>query len=422
MDKTQSHIQSKHRSTLTANPNESGYIEAGKLLVLCGLMLVLFHSLFALFFTFDNGNKLYHKPVAPKITVERHASMKPLTRWNPEEKVPQEINIDTCFFKALPLIAVNNPLSHPHISQIGSVTYYPPSIRVSDSFTASVVQYQNQDSGICRVPDKRTSLRAELIRPEDLDYGRYKSFIRKDKSDRQHIQGFIHIPTVWGMQLKPPDSLKRSVIDITMAMNRYTNICAESDPHLFLDSHKLLDTPFIFITTDQTFELNEIERKNLRDYLKNGGFVVLDNGNPTHPNGPGEVSLRQMLHDSLGAHARFEPIPVNHPVYHCFFDFDDGPPNGSETYAFIPPQVNMGYSGETRTFWLPKPVYYLEGIWMNGHLSAIYSDKGFFERWKTNPRFSLENNTPRLKMCVNFVMYALLREDSITQKISDRYY
>ena len=387
MVKPQVHIRHKLDTIISRvlrKNRENGYLKLGRFVALCGLMLVLFHSIFALFFSFDKEKKLHSEKPDGKITIQNPLPQKALERFGSDKLLPPRFDIKNIRYKTVSSFTAVYPLSQSDFSLIDTVTCNPSSICISDEFTASVTHGRNQENGIFRENNNRISLKQELIRPEDLDYGKYKGFIKSDKSDRQHIEGFIRIPTVWGMQLKPPDSLKRSVIDIAVAMNRYTAIRAELDPHLILDSHKLLDTPFIFITTDQAFELNEIERQNLGNYLRNGGFVVLDNGNPTHPNGPGEVSLRQMLRDSLGAHARFEPIPVSHPVYHCFFDFDDGPPNGSETYAFVYPQTSRSSSGEWRTLLMYEPVCYLEGIWFNGRLAAIYSDKGFFERWSTN--------------------------------------
>ena len=49
-----------------------------------------------------------------------------------------------------------------------------------------------------------------------------------------------------------------------------------------------------------------------------------------------------------------------------------------------------------------KAVLYLEGIWLDERIVAIYSDKGYANKWK-----ELSNNEPQLKMGVNFVVFAL---------------
>ena len=191
------------------------------------------------------------------------------------------------------------------------------------------------DKAISRAPERGISLRNEIIRPDDLDYGRIKGILFQNPEHRKKSKGFIHIPTVWGTQLKPPDKLRRSFIGLAEAVNRYTDIRAEMDSHLMLDSRKLHSMPFVYITTDKAFELTGTERENFGSYLRNGGFAVLVNGEPELPFSQSEASLRKMLRDSLGAHARFQPIPDCHPLYHCFFDFDDGPPQGAEINRII---------------------------------------------------------------------------------------
>ena len=191
------------------------------------------------------------------------------------------------------------------------------------------------DKAISRVPENGVSLRKEIIRPDDLDYGRIKGILFQNPERRKKSKGFILIPTVWGTQLRPPDNLRRSVPGLAEAVNRYTDIRAEMDSHLMLDSRKLHSMPFVYITTDKAFELTGTERENFGSYLRNGGFAVLVNGEPELPFSQSEASLRKMLRDSLGAHARFQPIPDCHPLYHCFFDFDDGPPQGAEINRII---------------------------------------------------------------------------------------
>jgi len=59
-------------------------------------------------------------------------------------------------------------------------------------------------------------------------------------------------------------------------------------------------------------------------------------------------------------------------------------------------------------------VHYLEGIWLDNRLVAIYSDKGYAHKWK-----DLTNNEPQLKIGVNMVVFALIQEGSIAQQKMD---
>ena len=267
-----------------------------------------------------------------------------------------------------------------------------------------------------REPEKVISMKEEMISLEDLDTGQYRAMVIQDPNNKQSIKGFVYISTAWGAQLKPPDTLKRSVINLVEAVNRYTNINAKVDTHLYVDSRKIFETPFVYVTCDKAFELTDIERKNFGDYLRKGGFAVIDNGEPMYEYGQAEASLRQMLRDSLGADAKFLPIPNDHPLYHCFFDFNDGPPQGSEIQMVSASNIRTS-DGETISaigYTMAKPIVYLEGIWIGTRLVAVYSDKGYCWKWK-----DLTNNQPQLKMGVNFVVLALTQAGGIAQQKMD---
>ena len=262
-----------------------------------------------------------------------------------------------------------------------------------------------------REPEKQISMKEEMISLEDLDTGQYKAMIIQDPTNKKSIRGFIYISTAWSVQLKPPNDLKRSVINLVTAVNRYTNINAKVDAHLYLDSRKIFDTPFVYVVADKAFELTDIESKNFGEYLRNGGFAVLDNGTPGFEFGQAEASLRQMLKDSLGADANFLPIPNEHPLYHCFYDFNDGPPQGDEVKIVLTQRVPGSGGG---SWAMSKPVLFLEGIWIDERLVAIYSDKGYARKWALK-----SNNEPQLKMGVNFVVFALTQAGGIAQQKMD---
>ena len=58
-------------------------------------------------------------------------------------------------------------------------------------------------------------------------------------------------------------------------------------------------------------------------------------------------------------------------------------------------------------------VAFLEGVWLDGRLVAVYSNKGYALKWK-----DLANNRPQLKMGVNMVVFALEQSGGIA--VNDR--
>ena len=70
----------------------------------------------------------------------------------------------------------------------------------------------------------------------------------------------------------------------------------------------------------------------------------------------------------------------------------------------------MGGEGIT----MPKIYPYLEGIFVNSQLVAIYSNKGYGLRWAAR-----SDNVPQLKMGINMVVYALLHSGGKSEKKID---
>ena len=249
-------------------------------------------------------------------------------------------------------------------------------------------------------------MQEEFVDLHDLDTGRYKGLVIQDPQDKQNIKGFVYLALAVGEELDPPTS--RAIPQLVEAINRFTLINAKVEKPLALRSRDLLKAPFVYITEARGFSLAEQEKENLEKYMRQGGFVFAENSTPRFDYGPAEASLRKMFKDVLGKDARFQMLPNDHPVYHSFFDFDNGPPQGGEIYRGrsrqgVPPPHLAG---------IPSP--HLEGIYLDGRLVSIYSDKGYGLIWEDEFR-----NEPQLKMGVNLVVYALTQEGSIAQQQID---
>ncbi|MHB9029492.1 MAG: M56 family metallopeptidase [Candidatus Latescibacterota bacterium] len=195
-----------------------------------------------------------------------------------------------------------------------------------------------------------------------------------------------------GTDLQPPKSLGGVTESLAKAVDRYTNLDVKTAAGVPLDSPHLFESPFVYITADKAFELTKTEYENFGKYLRNGGFAFIDNGTPQYEFGKAEASLRAMLRDALGSDAKFAPIPNDHPLYHCYFDFD-GPP--------------MGKTGEAETKMFATSRY-IEGIWLDERLAVIYFDYGYGYRW-----IEPEKSEPQVKLGVNFMVYALLQENGM---------
>ena len=227
-----------------------------------------------------------------------------------------------------------------------------------------------------------------------------------DLDEKENLAGFIHMAFAWGTRFSPPEDLLRGFINLKEAVHTYTDIQVTIDDHVYISSPELLSMPFLFITTDMQFELTDQERENLKKYFDLGGFVVLDNPGANLDRSRAESSLKKMITDTLGSQARIAPLSNTHELYSCYFDFIDGPPNGSEI-ELVSTRSWFSSSQPTPPT-QPEQILYLEGIWYKERLAGIYSGKGYIVKWQEN-----ENNEPQLKMGINMLVYSLLQENSI---------
>ena len=106
---------------------------------------------------------------------------------------------------------------------------------------------------------------------------------------------------------------------------------------------------------------------------------------------PVEKSFKRMISEILGSEAQYRPIPKSHDIYHCFYDFDDGPPSVIEGNI-----INTGL---------------IEGIWYKDRLTAVYSNMGYTRKWNVD-----RGNIPQLKFGVNMIIFSLIREGSIARQ------
>jgi hypothetical protein len=152
---------------------------------------------------------------------------------------------------------------------------------------------------------------------------------------------------------------------------------------------KMLRAPFCYLAGHKLVEFNPAERRNFERYVRNGGFVLVDDCNHDIDGLFAKSFEREMA--TIFGDAALQKLPKTHPLFESFFRFD-GPPNT----AF---ELNG---------WGDDLVHeYLKGIALDGRLGVLYSNKDYGCEWDydwRNKRFLAEDNT---KFAVNVVIYAL---------------
>jgi len=112
-------------------------------------------------------------------------------------------------------------------------------------------------------------------------------------------------------------------------LRQLTNVNVSQDPVVvrLADLDNTCRYPFVFATSEGYFDLPDIEKKNLKEFLLRGGFVLADDcvlGKTGDRFFRDYVRIINQLFQSEGM--AMTRVPNDHEIYHCYFDFPDGAP------------------------------------------------------------------------------------------------
>ena len=255
----------------------------------------------------------------------------------------------------------------------------------------------------------------EMVDIEALDTGKFHAMIIEDPTDKRNVSGYFHIAAIFSESIFAGrrsghnlGDFARFIQNVAWAMNTYTGITTDVRGMHPFGSSELLKTPWIFITSSAHFQLNRSEAANLGRYFTGGGFAFIETAWARRGDDE-DMSLRQMVRDALATRCilyerdwTFEKLPNDHPLYHCYFDFD-GPPAGTDGWM-------RSYEGPN----LPYP--FVEGVVVDGRLILVYSNKNIEEiiDWAQGV-----DSSRQFQFVVNMVIFALTQEGSITNQVMD---
>ena len=234
-----------------------------------------------------------------------------------------------------------------------------------------------------------------------------------DPGNKQKVSGTLHLAIVSGNRLKSSVDSRRAMINIKNAFMKWTQIDVVIDQQISLSSPAIMNYPFLYLSYDGSLELTDSEKDNLGKYIKSGGLLMLENtGAVVQSANPAQTSSSN-IPSLLGITGRVAPISNSHALYHVFFDFNDGPPQGGETsmarandtlYKGINEQrdaaAGVPGSNTARTQVMNSRVNTLEGITVNGRLAVIQSRKNYVVKWGQSSA-----NDPQLRFAVNAILY-----------------
>lgn len=175
-----------------------------------------------------------------------------------------------------------------------------------------------------------------------------------------------------------PDAIPNLAVEI----KKRTNIkIVEEEKILTLMDSELKFYPILFMTGHGNIKLSEEEAKNLREYLEEGGFLYVDDDY-----GMNEAFQREIK--KVFPNSELVELPFDHPIYHIFYNFYNGPP-----------QIHKHYEGTPKGY----------GLYHQGRMVIYYTyNSNISDGWT-----EAHNNPPHkreqaFKMGVNIILYGLM--------------
>ncbi len=190
----------------------------------------------------------------------------------------------------------------------------------------------------------------------------------------------------WDADPKMPSNLLNSLVE-------YTSVRVDPNERVVdVSSPAISDYPFLYLTGNKLVRFSTDERLNLRSYLRNGGFLFVDDCNHDIDGTFAKTFESEIKAILDRPEEAMRKLPNNHPLYRAFFEFKDGAPATSH-------ELNG---------WGDDLVHdYLKAIEIDGRIAVLYSNKDYGCEWNydwSNKRFAVKDNT---RFGVNIIVYAL---------------
>ena len=172
-----------------------------------------------------------------------------------------------------------------------------------------------------------------------------------------------------------------------------------------LTDEDLGDSPLIFMSDVGYMQLTSAEKTGLRAYLENGGFLWVDDFWGDAEWASFERAMRDVLPER-----RWQPLPIEHPIFHTVFEIAEMPQIPARDFAWIgdtaePPWIHRYPQGSLE---VPQIRAYLDD---EGRAMAIAThNTDIADGWEREAygEWYFENfSTKSYRLGINVIVYAL---------------
>ncbi|MEK7503011.1 MAG: DUF4159 domain-containing protein [Patescibacteria group bacterium] len=164
-----------------------------------------------------------------------------------------------------------------------------------------------------------------------------------------------------------------------------------------IHSPDLFKHPFIYSAEGGQMVLGETDAANMREYLRRGGFWMIDDFWGTFEWGNFEIEMKKIFPD-----CEIVDIPLNHPIFHNFFDIEE---------IVQVPNIGYAYTSNADTFEQEGRVPFIRGIFNEkGNLQVFIAhntDLMDASEWADDPKYPGKFSTYSYKIFINAIVYSM---------------
>ena len=150
----------------------------------------------------------------------------------------------------------------------------------------------------------------------------------------------------------------------------------------FHDLKNVCRFPFVFITAEGEPDLSDTEIRNIREFLRRGGFIYADDCVVNESGDYFFTGMKKVIEEKIFPGAKMRKLPDDHEIYKSFFSLPG-----------LPHMQGVDYKG-----W----GYFDE----DGRMKIFLTGGDIHCGWTTE-HFGEEKSMSALKMGINIVIYAL---------------
>lgn len=195
----------------------------------------------------------------------------------------------------------------------------------------------------------------------------------------------------WSVDFPSADS------NVIRALRATTSLKINEPQAVELTDPELFDIPFLYILEVGSLQFSPEEVDALREYLLRGGFLLVDDFHGSRQWAVWESQIKRVF-PGRG----IEEIPSDHPILHCYYDF--------EAYPLVPGIAALWNMNQ----------YERDGALYGHRLRGIFDDAGRLmvlmnwnadlgDGWEhaADPGYPREYSVTAYRLAVNFAIYAM---------------